>query len=98
MICVGADKDGNPCLSLFVQTKASRTRFVGLYGTELKIAVTAPPIDGRANKAVQSYIVKFFSLPKSAVKIIKGQQSRHKRILLLGLDFPTVVEKLEAVL
>jgi len=53
---------------------------VGVHGDELKIAITAPPIDGKANAYLLKYLSKLFGVSKSAVVIEKGTQSRHKLI------------------
>lgn len=74
-------------ISLFVQPRASRTKVVGLQGEELKIALTAPPVDGAANKACCHFLAKLCSLPRSCVTLIAGDTSRHKRLLLEDADF-----------
>lgn len=92
------NKNGQAILSLYVQPKAARNRFCGLHGEEVKLAITAPPVEGKANKAVAAFVAKFFKVPKSAVVVIAGQQSRHKRLLVEGLDCQQVRDRLAAVL
>ena len=75
---------------LFVQPRASRNKVVGLQGEELKIALTAPPVDGAANKACCNFLAKLCSRPRSYVKLISGDTSRHKRFLLEGADFVAI--------
>ena len=72
---------------LYVQPRASRNKVVGLLDKELKVALTAPPVDGAANKACCVFLAKFCSLPKSCVMLVSGETSRHKRLLLEGADF-----------
>lgn len=67
-------------LRLVLQPKASRDTFVGLLGDELKVAITAPPIDGQANKHLIKFLSKQFKVPKSAVIVEKGQLNRHKLV------------------
>jgi uncharacterized protein (TIGR00251 family) len=67
---------------LYLQPRSSRNKVIGLQGEELKIALTAPPVDGAANKACCAFLAKLCSLPKSCVKLISGDASRHKRVLL----------------
>jgi uncharacterized protein (TIGR00251 family) len=67
-------------LRLVLQPKASRDAFVGLLGNELKIAITAPPIDGQANKHLVKFLSKQFKVPKSAVIVEKGSLNRHKLV------------------
>jgi uncharacterized protein (TIGR00251 family) len=59
---------------------AKRGGIVGEYDGRLKIAVTAPAIDGRANEALIELIANKYSIPKSCVKIIKGPKSRNKTL------------------
>jgi hypothetical protein len=69
-------------LSVWVQPKASRNAIQGVHGEALKIALTAPPVDGAANKACIAFLAKKLGLAKSAVAIVSGQTSRNKRILI----------------
>jgi hypothetical protein len=80
------NKDGDTVLSLYIQPKSSQNRFCGLHGEEMKLAITAPPVDGKANKAVQTFLAKFFGVGKAAVILDSGQQSRHKRLVIKGID------------
>ena len=73
-------------LTLYIQPRASRTRFQGPHGDALKLAITAPPVDNRANSMVIDYLAKFFRLPKSAVTIKSGRQSRTKQVRLATIS------------
>jgi uncharacterized protein (TIGR00251 family) len=70
-------------LRVYLQPKASRNEMIGLHGDELKIAITAPPVDGKANVHLIKFIAKQFSVAKSAVSIIKGELNRHKTVQVL---------------
>ncbi len=74
--------DGNLRLRLYVQPKASRDNWVGLHGDEIKVAITAPPVDGKANSHLQKYLAMCFNVAKSDVEIEKGQLGRHKTVLI----------------
>jgi uncharacterized protein len=80
------------------QPGAKKTAIAGLYGegdaAQLKIAVQAPPIEGRANHALVAFLAKGFGLPKSSVELISGELSRSKVFLLRGVTLAQV----EAVL
>ncbi|MCK5340508.1 MAG: YggU family protein [Desulfobulbaceae bacterium] len=76
------DKSGGIALTVHVQPKASRNRIIGLHGDALKISITAPPVEGKANKAIISFLAGLFHIPKSAITLKSGQQSRTKRFLL----------------
>ncbi|MEW6672970.1 MAG: DUF167 family protein [Thermodesulfobacteriota bacterium] len=67
---------------IFVQPKASKNTIAGLYGDALKIKLTAPPVEGAANKMCLKYLAKCLKVPAASLEIISGQASRTKRILL----------------
>ena len=83
---------------LFVQPRASRNKIVGLVENELKVALTAPPVDGAANKACAAFFAKVCKLPKSSVKVVAGETSRHKRLHLENADYQILKETLSAAL
>jgi uncharacterized protein (TIGR00251 family) len=76
-------------LAVRAQPGAKKTAIVGLYGegatAQLKIAVHAPPIEGRANAALLAFLAETFDLPKNAVELIGGELSRSKVFLLKGV-------------
>lgn len=76
--------DGNDLiLNLRIQPKASRDAFVGPYGEdEYKVAITAPPVDGKANSHLLKFIAKRFGLAASQVDLVSGKSSRSKRLRL----------------
>lgn len=71
-------------LNLYIQPKASRDQLVGVHGDELKIAITAPPVDGKANAHLIKYLSKAFKVPKGDIVILKGQLGRHKQVKILS--------------
>lgn len=71
-------------LKLYIQPKASRDQIVGLHGDELKVAITAPPVDGQANTHLVKFIAKQFRVAKSQVIIEKGELGRHKQIKVIN--------------
>lgn len=71
-------------LLVHVQPGAKRTRLAGEHGERLKIAVAAPPLDGRANAAVVALLAERLGLPKSALRVAAGEHSRDKRVAVLG--------------
>ncbi len=81
MSAVAAWHDGDDLLlRIYTQPKASRDQLVGLHGDELKIAITAPPVDGKANAHLGKYLAKQCKVAKGQVIIEKGAQGRHKQI------------------
>lgn len=81
-------------LRVVVQPRASRSEFCGIQGDELKLRLTAPPVDGAANACCQEFLAKLFRVPKSAVRIEAGESSRHKRIKVLGATAAQLEQKL----
>jgi uncharacterized protein len=77
--------DGSLILSLHVQPRASRTGLTGIHGGSLKIAITAPPVEGKANKEVIAFLAAFFKIPKKEITIVGGLQSRTKRCSIRSL-------------
>ena len=78
--------DGSLLLSLYVQARSGRTVIVGLHGDAVKLRLSAPPVDGKANKALIAFWSKFLKIPKSAVTIKSGRQSRMKKNVLIGVN------------
>jgi uncharacterized protein (TIGR00251 family) len=82
-------------LRIFLQPKASRDQIVGLHDNELKIAVTAPPVEGQANAHLLKYLAKLFKVPKSSIELEKGELQRHKQIFIpMPKQIPPEVEAL----
>lgn len=67
-------------LAVHVTPRAGRDEVVGWRDGELSVRVTAPPDAGKANVAVCALLAKRLKLPKSAVAVVRGQSSRHKRL------------------
>jgi len=91
-------KDGTVVITLYVQPRGSRTRFQGIHDGALKLAITAPPVDGKANKAVIEFLAVYFALPKRRVTLISGMMSRTKRFKIEGLTEGEVCRRLKEVL
>ena len=69
-----------------VHPRARKNAVTGEIGDTLKISVTAPPIDGKANEACIEFFAKLLKLPRSSVTIASGQSSRRKVIRVVGLS------------
>jgi uncharacterized protein (TIGR00251 family) len=70
-------------LRIYLQPKAAKDLIIGLHGDEIKVSITAPPVDGKANVYLIKYIAKQFSVAKSSVSLIKGELNRHKTLQVL---------------
>ena len=65
-----------------IQPRGSRNEIAGLKGDALKIRLTAPPVEGAANKMFVEFLAKTLKVKKSDVEIIRGQASRSKQVLV----------------
>ena len=79
MSAIEQNKDGIR-LRIFLQPKASKDRIAGIHDDELKITITAPPVDGQANAHLLKFLSKSFKVPKSSIILEKGELSRHKQV------------------
>ncbi|MGN1394450.1 MAG: DUF167 family protein [Succinivibrionaceae bacterium] len=83
MSCIKVTKD-TVVLHIVVVPKSSKDGIVGLIGDELKITITAPPVDGKANEYICKYLSKLFKTAKSNVSVDKGTTNKHKTISIIN--------------
>ena len=81
-------------LSVRVQPRASKNEISGAVGNELKIKVTAPPVDAAANAALIELLAETLNCPRSRIDIVRGHKSRHKTVGIGGLKPEQVAERL----
>ena len=81
-------------LSVKLQPRASQNEIGAPLGGELKIKVTAPPVDAAANEALVKLLAEKLDCPRGQVELIRGHTSRHKTILLHGFKPEKVLSKL----
>ena len=79
-------EDGAITFEVKVAPRASRNRVIGVQNGALKVALTAPPVDGAANEALRKLLAKAFGVSKSAVEIIRGERGRTKLLRVRGAD------------
>jgi hypothetical protein len=83
--------EGGVTLAVRAQPGAKKTAIIGVYGegasAQLKVAVQAPPVEGRANSALIAFLAETFALPKNKVEIVSGELSRSKVFMLRGVSF-----------
>lgn len=87
-------KDGSVLLSLYVQPRAGRNELAGIHDGALKLRLTTPPVDGKANKAVIAFFSKILKVPKSALVLTSGLKNRRKQLRITGFDEETFRRKL----
>lgn len=68
-----------------VQPRARRNALAGEVGEALKVALTAPPIEGKANEACVEFFAKLLRVPRSSVTIVAGLRSRNKMVRIAGV-------------
>jgi uncharacterized protein (TIGR00251 family) len=92
MDCIANLDNNKIALTVYVQPRSSRTRVAGMHGNAVKIYVTAPPVENKANGAVILFFADLFGVPKSAVSIKSGGHGRNKKVLIDNID-PGVARK-----
>ena len=88
------DTAGGATFAVRVQPRAKKNAITGELGDSLKLALTAPPVEGRANQACIEFFAKLLKLPRSSVTIAAGQTSRNKVIHVAGMTAEQVRERL----
>jgi uncharacterized protein (TIGR00251 family) len=78
-----------------VHPRAKKNAITGELGDALKVSLTAPPIDGRANDACIEFFAKLLKVPRSSVTIASGQSNRRKVICVIGLSAEETRKRLE---
>ena len=79
------ERAGGVMFEVRVQPRASREEIAGEYQGALKIRLTAPAVEDRANKALCRFLAERLNVPLSAVKILSGEKSRAKRVRVQGI-------------
>lgn len=85
-------------ITVRAQPGAKKTAILGLHGQDdqiaLKVAVQAPPVEGRANDALIAFFASLLKLPKSSVIVLSGELSRNKVLLVRGVSPAGLQERL----
>jgi uncharacterized protein (TIGR00251 family) len=77
-------------IDVLVVPRASRTTVGPLQGDRLRVAVTAPPVDGEANAAVIAALADAFGVRRTAVRILRGERGRRKTVQITGANAATL--------
>ena len=91
-----AASDGSVSLYVQLQPRASCDAIEGEYAGALKIRLTAPPVDDRANEALVRLLAERLNVPLAAVRIVGGDKSRRKRVIVAGVRPEQVLALLSA--
>jgi uncharacterized protein len=89
-----SDQKDGVLLAVKLQPRASKNEIGGPLGQELRIKVTAPPVDAAANEALLRLLAETLDCPRGAVQLVRGQTSRHKSIRISGLAAAEVAARL----
>jgi uncharacterized protein (TIGR00251 family) len=85
---------GGVLLSVKLQPRASANEICEPLGNELKIKVTAPPVDAAANQALIELLAEKLGCSRGKIELIRGQTSRHKAILLHGMRVAEILARI----
>jgi len=91
--CLREQSDG-VLLSIKLQPRSSANEIGEPLGNELRIKVTAPPVDGSANEALVRLLADALGCPRNRVELLRGHGSRHKTVKLHGFSVSEVSTKL----
>ncbi len=83
LIC---ESDDGVTFAVKVHPRAKKSAITGELGDALKLSLTTPPVDGRANEACIEFFAKLLKVPRSSVTIASGQSSRNKVIRVAGIS------------
>ncbi len=86
---------GGVCFAVKIHPRAKKNAITGEFGDALKLSLTSPPIDGRANQACIEFFAKLLMVARSSVTIASGQTSRQKVIRVTGLSAEEVRRRIE---
>jgi uncharacterized protein (TIGR00251 family) len=84
-------------VSLKVQPRASKNEIGEVAGKELKVKVTAPPVDSAANEALLRLLAEALDCPRNAVQLVRGAATRHKQVRVVGMAGEEVARRLGAL-
>jgi len=81
-------------ISIKVQPRASANEVGEALGDELRVRVTAPPVDAAANEMLVRFLAESLGCPRGHVQLLKGQTSRHKLVLVRGMSAEAILARL----
>ena len=87
-------QSGGAMLAIKLQPRASSNEIGEALGNELRVKVTAPPVDSAANEALIRLLAETLGCSRSQVELARGQTSRHKLVRLYGIPMETLLAKL----
>jgi uncharacterized protein (TIGR00251 family) len=77
-----------------VHPRAKKNAIIGVHGDALKLALTSPPVEGRANEACVAFLAEVLKVPRSSVTIAAGESNRNKIIRVVGFSVEQLRKRL----
>ncbi len=84
----------NTIFKVYLQPKSSKNESIGPFRDGIKIKVTAPPVEGKANEALIRFLAKELGISMSSIKIVKGRRSREKTVRISEILDEGLMKKL----
>jgi|SRR4030088_314899 uncharacterized protein (TIGR00251 family) len=88
------ETSGGISIAIKLQPRARKNAITGQVGDALKVSLTAPPVDGKANQACIEFFANLLKVPRSSVTIASGQSSRNKVIRIAGVSTEEIRQRI----
>jgi uncharacterized protein len=82
-------------IECFVSPRSKKSAIKGLRGGSLAVGLNAPPVDGKANRALIDFISKLLKVPQSRISVFKGEHNKQKVLLIQGISKVSALEQIE---
>ena len=89
------ESGGAVTFAVQVVPRASKNQIVGVVGEAIKIRLTAPPVEGKANAALIDFLAETLNVRRAQIEIVTGETSRHKRVRVRGVTAREIENKLK---
>jgi len=83
-------------LRVWIQPKAAKNEVVGWVDGALRIRLTAPPVEGKANKGLVEFLADWLNIPRSQIRLLNGQKSRYKLVEIEGISIEQINDTLQS--
>jgi hypothetical protein len=93
---VVSEDEAGVTIAVQVVPRASRNQVAGVQGDQLKVRVTAPPVEGAANEALLGFLAAVLGVRRRDLQLVAGERARRKLVRVRGLDAATVEARLQA--
>lgn len=85
---------GKTCFQVRLQPRASKNEVAGLLQGAVKIRLTSPPVDNRANRQLEKFLASILEVPRTSIEIVAGEKSRLKTVAVNGLEESEVQQRM----